>query len=171
MEISLTPTGIISRICQDGNWIAEGEGGLRHTAFYGGLQMIACQIEDGDNAGLWELRFMDYKMTSIPAAAEAMSCGAEFAKSVLAKLQERLNEGGAPVVSSDPIADLSNLIDACGAFPDMVSRMKVLIEMIRDETEALREGVLSLNPEAQLAREARLLDRIENLNQTVRKAL
>lgn len=171
MEISLTAAGTISRMCPDGHWTAEGDGCAKHTAFYGGIQMIACKTEDGDYAGLWELRYMGYKLTALLDAAEAMSYGPEFAKNVLAKLQERLNEGSASVISSDPITDLDNLIDTCGAFPDMVSKMKVLVGMIRDETETLREGILSLNPEAQLAREAQLLSRIENLSQTIQKAL
>lgn len=73
------------------------------------------------------------------------------------------------VISSDPINDLAELISTCGAFPDMVVRMTTLIQMIREENDILRQGVLDMNPEAVLAREADVLNRETDLVARIQK--
>lgn len=171
MEISLTSAGKLSRTCPEGKWLAHGDDGVMHSAFFAGSQMYAFQVEDGPYVGLWELRYMGYKLSSLRDASEAMAHGQAFARNVLEKLSGSIGGGHATVSSSDPVTDLANLIDSCGAFPDEISRMKVLIEMIRDQTEVLREGLLSFNPEEQLAREARALDRLEGLAHRIQGAL
>ena len=171
MDISVTTAGAKNITCPEGKWMQHGEKGVMYSAFYAGTQMYALKIEEGDYSGLWELRYKGHKMTALLDADEAMSYGSLFSKDILEKLKEKDGSHSTAVVSSDPISDLSNLIDLCDANPHTVSKMKALIAMIRDETETLREGVLALNPEEQLSREASLLDRMESLSQTIKKAL
>lgn len=171
MDICQTNAGLQARACPEGKWMLHGEEGVMYSAFYAGTQMYAFKIEEGDYVGLWELRYMGYKMPALLDANEAMSYGSMFAKDVLDKLKERVVGNEGVVISSDPISDLSNLIDSCDANPHTVAKMKALIDMIREETEMLREGVLAINPDEQLSREAGLLDRVEGLCEKIRKAL
>lgn len=171
MEISLTASGVVNQACPEGKWRSLGDDSIAHSAFFAGSQMYAFQVEEGSSKGAWELRYMGFKLSALSDAAEAMAHGPEFAKRVLGMLSSNIGGGTTSVSSSDPVDDLSRLIDSCGAFPDELSRMKVLIGMIRDQTEILREGILSLNPEEQLAREAHVMDRLDKLSGTIRGAL
>lgn len=171
MEISLTSAGKLTRTCPEGKWLAHGDEGVMHSAFFAGSQMYAFKVEDGPYVGLWELRYMGYKLSSLRDAAEAMAHGQAFARNVLKKLSGSIGAGHGSISSSDPVTDLANLIASCGALPDEISRMKVLIEIIRDQAEVLREGLLSLNPEEQLARERRAKDRLEDLARRIKGAL
>lgn len=171
MNISANKVGDEALQSTDDVWVPHGEGGDLYSALYFGERMYACEVEDGEFAGLWELRYMGERETGRISAEDAMDCGSSFAMSVQFKLQAKNRRESEAVVSCDPVSDLSNLIDACDANPKTVAKMKALIAMIRDETETLREGVLSLNPDAQLAREAELMDRVGSLCETIKKAL
>lgn len=72
------------------------------------------------------------------------------------------------VSTVNPIAALELMLDGCGAFPDQVSAMRTLVQMIKEENEVLVEGVMSLDPDSQLAREAELLDEIESLKEKLK---
>jgi hypothetical protein len=63
----------------------------------------------------------------------------------------------------NPIATLELMLDGCGARPEQLAAMRNLVQMIKDENEVLVAGVISLDPDSQMAREAELLDEIETL--------
>jgi hypothetical protein len=72
------------------------------------------------------------------------------------------------VSTVNPIATLELMLDGCGANPDQLVVMRSLVTMIKDEHETLVEGVVSLDPDSQLAREAELLDEIESLKEKLK---
>lgn len=73
------------------------------------------------------------------------------------------------VSTVNPIAAFELMLDGCGAFPDQVNAMRALVRMIKEENEVLVEGVMSLDPDSQLAREAELLDEIESLKEKLKE--
>lgn len=72
------------------------------------------------------------------------------------------------VSTVNPIATLELMLDGCGARPEQIVAMRNLVQMIKDEHETLVEGVISLDPDSQLAREAELLDEIESLKEKLK---
>jgi hypothetical protein len=72
------------------------------------------------------------------------------------------------VSTVNPIATLEIILEGCGAYPDQLVAMRALVKMIKDEHETLVEGVISLDPDFQLAREAELLDEIADLKEKLR---
>lgn len=171
MDISITKSGDFIYGGVQKVWSATGDGSVMHTATFAGLVMTALLIEEGAEAGQWELRYNGFRAGSFPSVVEAKDCAPRFAADVLERMKASVGPNPSAIATNDPVATLSDLIDSCGAFPDEVGRMKALIVLIKQEQADLREGVLALNPEAQLARESELLGRIEGMAQTLREAV
>ena len=171
MDISITKAGDFIHGGAQKVWSATGDGSVMHSATFAGLDMIALVIEEGPQAGQWELRYNGFRAGSFSSSTEAKDYAPRFAIDVLERMKSSVGQNPGAIATNDPVASLSDLIDSCGAFPDEVARMKALIVLIKQEQADLREGVLALNPEAQLARESELLSRIEDMAQTLREAV
>jgi hypothetical protein len=134
-----------------------------YTTLHAGMELKVSEVNKGRFSGCWQVTYQGQQHDEHFSLAEAKSYAPKFAIECIQRAMNQVAGRQGMVVSSDPICDLDNLMDTCGAFPDVLARMKILLGMVREETETLREGILSLDPEAQLAREGELLDRVEAL--------
>ncbi|MBI6883132.1 hypothetical protein [Pseudomonas putida] len=166
MELKLIKPEAQTQAAASDAWEPSQAGERWCRKVFSGIEMIA---KPADVGALWKLSYAGYELTGFASLADAMNGGAKFAEDVFALLKEPFNAGEA-VVSCDPLSDLEKLLDQSGAFPDVLGRMKALVGMAKEETEALREGVEACNPEKQLAREAELLDRIGQLTAQLQEA-